>query len=126
MRTVVARVLGVNRTSFYRRRKAADQGPQALAALPQRGPTPRLSDDQLRELDGLLRHGAAHHGWPNCLWTTARVAQLIRRHFGVSFRPDHVGPPRPAPAPLLYCHSGKARRSESKGTPVFVSRLPDD
>jgi len=33
----------------------------------------------------------AHHGWPNRLWTTARVAQLIRRHFGVSFHPDHVG-----------------------------------
>ena len=89
--TVVARVLGVNRTSLYRWRKAADQGPKALAAVPQRGPTPRLSDDQLHELDRLLRQGAAHHGWPNRLWTTARVTQLIRRHFGVSFHPDHVG-----------------------------------
>src|SRR5271166_6037427 len=89
--SVVARVLGINRNSLYRWRKAAEQGPQALAAVPQRGPTPRLSDDQLHELDGLLRQGAAHHGWPNRLWTTARVAQLIRRHFGVSFHPDHVG-----------------------------------
>ena len=89
--TVVARVLGINRTSLYRWRKAAEQGPQALAAMPQRGPTPRLSDDQLRELDALLAQGAARHGWPNRLWTTARVAQLIRRHFAVSFHPDHVG-----------------------------------
>jgi transposase len=89
--TVVARVLGVNRTSLYRWRKAAERGPQALAAVPQRGPPPRLSDDQLRELEGLLRQGADRHGWPNRLWTTARVAQLIRRHFGVSFHPDHVG-----------------------------------
>ena len=59
--TVVARVLGVNRTSLYRWRKAADQGPKALAAVPQRGPTPRLSDDQLHELDRLLRQGAAYN-----------------------------------------------------------------
>jgi|SRR6516162_926613 len=89
--TVVARILSVNRTSLYRWRKLADQGPQALAAKPQRGPAPRLSDDQLHHLEALLRDGAAAHGWPNRLWTAARVAQLIRRHFGVTFHPDHVG-----------------------------------
>jgi transposase len=89
--TVVARVLGINRNSLYRWRKAAEAGAQALAAVPQRGPTPRLSDKQLRALEGLLCQGADHHGWPNRLWTTARVAQLIRRHFGVAFHPDHVG-----------------------------------
>src|SRR5215469_1774198 len=89
--TVVARVLGVNRNSLYRWRKAAERGPAALAAIPPRGPAPRLSDAQLRELEQLLAQGAARHGWPNRLWTTARVAQLIRRHFGVSYHPDHVG-----------------------------------
>jgi transposase len=89
--TVVARILGVNRNSLYRWRKMAEQGPQALAAQPQRGPTPRLSDGQLRRLATLLQQGAHTHGWANRLWTAARVAQLIRRHFGVSFHPDHVG-----------------------------------
>jgi transposase len=89
--TVVARVLGVNRNSLYRWRKAAERGPQALAAIPPRGPAPRLSDAQWRALERLLAQGAVAHGWPNRLWTTARVAHLIRRHFGVSYHPDHVG-----------------------------------
>lgn len=39
----------------------------------------------------MLRKGAQKHGWANQLWTTARVAEVIRRHFGVSFHHDHVG-----------------------------------
>lgn len=88
--SVVARLFGVNRNSLYRWRVMAQQGTEALKAKPS-GPTARLSDDQLRELDQLLRQGAKAHGWANALWTTARVAQLIRRHFGVSYHHDHVG-----------------------------------
>jgi transposase len=90
--TVVARILGVNRNSLFRWRQAAARGGvEALAAVPQHGPKPRLADAQMRELERLLRQGAAAHGWANGLWTTARVAELIRRHFGVTFHPDHVG-----------------------------------
>ena len=89
--TTVARILGVNRASLYRWRRAAARGPDGLAAKPQLGPPPRLADAQLRELEALLRQGATAHGWPNRLWTAARVAQLIRRHFGVTYHPDHVG-----------------------------------
>src|SRR5262249_41857602 len=86
----VARVLGVNRASMYRWLVSARQ-PDGLAAKPQPGPTPRLSSAQLRRLDDLLQAGAQAHGWPNRLWTCARVNALIRRHFGVSFHHDHVG-----------------------------------
>jgi transposase len=89
--TVVARILGINRSSLYRWRKMAERGSAGLAAKTQPGPTPRLDDDQLRQLEALLRQGADAHGWPNRLWTAARVTQLIRRHFGVTFHPDHVG-----------------------------------
>jgi transposase len=88
--TDVARILGVARPSLYRWLALADRGPNALAAKPHPGPAPRLSDAQLRRLEALLARGAVAHGWPNQLWTAARVAQLIRRHFGVSFDPDHV------------------------------------
>jgi transposase len=87
--TTIARILGADRSSLYRWRAAA-RGPAGLAAKPHSGPTPRLADGQLRELEGLLQHGAKAHGWPNQLWTAARVTQLIRRHFGVAFHPDHV------------------------------------
>lgn len=87
--TVIARILGTDRSSLYRWRAAA-QSPAGLAAKAHPGPTPRLADDQLTQLERLLRQGAKAHGWPNELWTAARVTQLIRRHFGVSFHPDHV------------------------------------
>jgi transposase len=66
------------------------QQPHGLDARPIPGPTPRLSDYQLRKLERLLCQGAKKHGWPNELWTADRVARLIRQRFGVSFHPEHV------------------------------------
>jgi len=86
----VARALGIARGSMYRWLKLAEQ-PDGLAAKPHCGPPPRLSLEQHHHLESLLRQGAHAHGWPNRLWTCARVAQLIRHHFGVSFHHDHVG-----------------------------------
>src|SRR5712692_7748355 len=72
----VARVVGVNRVSVYRWLAAARQ-PDGLAAKPQLGPAPRLSPEQLRRLDGLLRPGAQDHGWPNRLWTVPPMPKSI-------------------------------------------------
>jgi hypothetical protein len=44
----------------------------------------------LVELEQLLLKGAPAHGFPNELWTAARVALLIQRHFGVTYHPEHV------------------------------------
>jgi hypothetical protein len=49
-----------------------------------------LTDAQLQELERLLDKGAPVHGFPNELWTADRVAQVIRRHFGVKYHPDYV------------------------------------
>jgi transposase len=87
--TVVARILGVRTPSIHRWRRMAQQ-PHGLDARPIPGPTPRLSDYQLRKLERLLRQGAKKHGWSNELWTADRVARLIRQRFGVSFHPEHV------------------------------------
>src|SRR5215203_5161553 len=56
--------------------------PDGLAAKPHPGPAPGLSDADLRRLEALLSQGAQRHGWRNQLWTAARVAALIRKHFG--------------------------------------------
>jgi transposase len=88
--TTVARILGVGRPSLYRWQQAARAHPDGLAAKPHPGPTPRLSDAQLAALDRLLRQGATAHGWANELWTAPRVTEVIRRHFGASFHPEHV------------------------------------
>src|SRR3954469_22330651 len=87
---VLAHVLGVARPSLYRWRQAAQAGPDGLTAKPHPGPTPRLCDEQLVRLEDLLLDGAHAHGWPNDLWTAARVTEVIRRHFGIAFHPEHV------------------------------------
>lgn len=87
----IARFLGVDRTSVYRWRKAAEQGEDGLAAKTHPHRPPSLSVEQLAKLESLLIQGPVVHGWPNQLWTTARVAQLIQRHFHIGFHPDHVG-----------------------------------
>jgi transposase len=86
---VVARILGVTRPTLHRWRRMARQG-KGLAANPVPGAKRRLTDPQLRELEGLLDKGAPAHGFPNELWTSARVAQVIHRNFGVKYHPDYV------------------------------------
>src|SRR3954471_19001260 len=88
--TTVARVLGVARSTVFRWLKA-DKASDGLAAKPHPGPACRLSAEQHRELAALLLQGAKAHGWSTNLWTTARVAVLIERHFGTQHHHDHVG-----------------------------------
>lgn len=85
----VARILGVKPTSLHRWRRMARQD-DGLAAKPHPGARRRLSDAQLAELEQLLLKGAPAHGFPNELWTAARVACIIQRHFGVEYHPEHV------------------------------------
>ena len=86
----VAHFLGCGRSSVYTWVKLARQAPETLAAKPHVGPKPRLSAEQLRELEALLLKGAKAHGWRTELWTAARAAELIARHFQVRFHPEHV------------------------------------
>ena len=86
---VVARILDVRATSLHRWRRMARRA-KGLDARPSSGAKRRISDAQLAKLEQLLMQGATAHGFPNELWTSARVALLIRRHFGVSYHPDYV------------------------------------
>jgi transposase len=88
-RATVAKVLGVHYKTVARWVRAANQ-PGGLAAKPQAGPTPGLTDADLARLEGLLAQGAKAHGWPNQLWTAARVARLIERTFRIAYHPEHV------------------------------------
>jgi transposase len=88
--TVIARILGVGRTSLYRWRAMARSSPDGLAATPHPGPRPRLSADQVARLEGLLEEGAKAHGWKTRLWTAQRVADLIQRRFAIRFHPEHA------------------------------------
>ena len=88
----VAQRLGVDRRSV-RRWKAAvrRQGPGALAARRATGRPPKLSARHRHRLEQSLLAGAQAAGFDNDLWTCPRVAQLIRRRFGIGYHVDHLG-----------------------------------
>ena len=86
----VARIIGVHQRTLFRWLELA-RTPDGLAAKPHPGPATRLNRQQQRQLERMLLQGAKAHGWPNELWTTRRIAELIHRTFDVSFHHDHVG-----------------------------------
>src|SRR3954454_9609241 len=118
----VARLFGVHVTSVHRWRRMA-RTPAGLAAIDQPGPTSRLDDAQLQRLEALLLQGAKHHGWPNELWTAARVAALLQRHFGVAYHPEHV---RKILKERLHWTSQKPRRKARERDDQEVERWKDD
>jgi transposase len=87
---VVARFLGCGRSSVYTWVKLDRDAAEKLAAKPHTGPKPRLTDEQAKGVEGLLREGAKAHGWHNDLGSAHRVAEMIRRHFGVEYHAEHV------------------------------------
>ncbi len=119
----VARFLGCGRSSVYTWVKLAKQSVEALAARPHPGPKPRLSAERLKELEGLLLQGAKAHGWRTQLGTAARVAELIERHFGVRFHPEHV---RKILKRRLGWTSQKPKRKARERNDKEVERWLDD
>jgi transposase len=90
--TQVARRIGCSHSSviLWRhilRRRGAD-GLKAKAAS---GRPPKLGARQLRRLPALLLKGPLAWGYTTDLWTTTRIAEVIRREFGVRFHRAHVG-----------------------------------
>ncbi len=88
-RQTVADVLGVHIKTVSRWVRAA-RTPGGLGAKRHPGPTPGLSDADLKKLAALLLQGAKAHGWHNALWIAARVAQLVEREFEIRYHPEHV------------------------------------
>jgi transposase len=121
-RANVARILGVQPKSVARWLRAA-RNPNGLDAKPQTGPRPGLSDDQLGQLEQLLLQGSKHHGWHNDLWTAARVAVLIERHFGIRYHPEHA---RKILKRRLGWTSQKPRRKARERDDKEVERWLDD
>jgi transposase len=71
-------------------KRAREEGVEALRHKPPPGATPRLSEEERAELPELLAQGAEAHGFRGSVWTCERVAEVIRKEFGVSYHPAHV------------------------------------
>ena len=65
-------------------------GAEAACAQAPRGARPRLSPEQLGQLERALREGPVRWGHQTQLWTLARIADLIYRLSGVRYHPSHV------------------------------------
>jgi transposase len=87
----VARIVQSSISSLVRwmqsfRRK----GNAGLKPRPTPGRPPQMKRPQKQELIGLLKRGARASGYATEMWTTRRVAEQIRQHWGVSYHPGHV------------------------------------
>jgi transposase len=120
--STIAGILGVHETSVHRWRRLARNGP-GLHAKPHPGPKPRLAPEQWAQLEQQLLRGAKHHGWHNNLWTAARVATLIERHFGVRYHPEHV---RTVLKERLHWSSQKPQLRAKEQNDKEVERWVDD
>jgi len=88
----VGRLVGCAPISVLRWRDAREEG--GAAALQVRfspGRPPKLDVGQRQSLVKLLLKGSIAQGYRTELWTTARVAALIRKVFRVRYHRDHVG-----------------------------------
>jgi transposase len=87
----VARQLGVSRQAASRWHAVWKAGgTNALASRGPTGPTSRLSDAQLVEVEQALRKGAVANGFVGELWTLDRIALVIGRLTGVRHHPAWV------------------------------------
>jgi transposase len=88
----IAAALGVSpgAVSQWLKRARTEGGPEALRRRPAPGPRPRLSAAQRAELLAILQRGAEAYQFRGDVWTAPRIAQVIRREFGVRYDPGHV------------------------------------
>jgi len=87
----IASLFGVSLTSIKRwKRTWKAEGVEGLAAKPHPGPRRKLSEKQRQSLVKVLVKGPLAAGYRTDLWTCARVAQVVRKQFGVSYHRDHV------------------------------------
>ncbi len=66
-------------------------GSGALRARFSPGRPLKLDEAERKRLLRLLLKGSTAYGYRTNLWTTARIAELVEREFGVRYHRDHVG-----------------------------------
>jgi transposase len=88
----IAEALGVSQGAVSQwLKRGREGGEEALKAHPPKGVSPRLTAEQKAQIPELLAKGAEEYGFGGDVWTASRVAEVIRRTFGISYHRDHVG-----------------------------------
>jgi len=88
----VGRRIGCHASSVMRWRDCRQRGgAQALRVRCSPGRPLKLAQAKRKRLVDLLLQGPIAHGYRTNLWTTARIAAVIQREFGVQYHRDPVG-----------------------------------
>jgi transposase len=89
--SAVARTVGASKSSVSRWAETYQhQGRDGLRPQPIPGRPAKLTPAQKQRLVKLLLEGPRAAGYVTALWTLKRIAQLIRKHFGVEYHPNHL------------------------------------
>jgi transposase len=87
----VARAVGCSPSSVTRwKEMMRKKGVEGLKAKPAPGRPSFLSKSQKKKLVKILLRGPRASGYATDLWTCKRVAEVIRRRFGVRYNPKAV------------------------------------
>lgn len=87
----IAEAMGVTEGAVSQwMKRAREEGVEGLKHKPPPGALARLNETQHARLKGLMSRDAEAYGFRGKVWTCERVAELIRREFGVSYHPAHV------------------------------------
>ena len=87
----IAAAVGVSTAAVSQWLAAArHSGAAALLARPATGAPSRLSPAPRTRIPDMLSHGAEAYGFRGAVWTCARVAQVIRDEFAVSYSTSQV------------------------------------
>lgn len=70
--------------------KYSDKGNTGIAKKQRPGRPPKVSRENIATLPELLKKGAVAYGYSTDLWSTKRVAELIKKEFGVVYDRDHI------------------------------------
>jgi putative transposase len=81
---LISRILGVSLVTLNKWQERSRRGEDLNTKISSGRPR-TISDEQLTELSRLLSEGAVAHGWENNLWTSARVREVIKKHFARVF-----------------------------------------
>lgn len=119
----VADFLGVHPVTVGRWVRAdRARGAAALAAKPHPGRKRLLTPAQEKEALGWLADRPTAHGFQTDLWTARRVAELIRRHFGVAYHPGYL---REWLAKRGYSPQKPARRAKERDPAAIAAWVRD-
>ena len=89
--SAVAQKIGCSVSSVHRWEvDYKKKGAEGLKSKPVPGRPAKLTSRQKRSLTKILVDGPMTQGYSTDLWTGRRIAETVRKRFGVSYHPNHL------------------------------------